>query len=71
MSPNLEFMIEELVKVGDLILLGDGYFEDMGGHIISVSSVPSYFENYLKYLRPDERTEVLERTLSNVRAEEE
>lgn len=54
-------MAWELIEAGDLISKGDDYFEDMGGHLISIRAIPDYFENYLKRLSDTERKEVLKR----------
>lgn len=54
-------MAWELVEAGDIISKGDDLFEDMGGHLISIRDIPSYFEHYLKSLSDNERKEVLNR----------
>lgn len=54
-------MAWELCEAGDLIGIGDGFYEDMGGHMISDRDVPAYFEAYLKGLNEAERTDVLKR----------
>lgn len=57
-------MLEELVDAGELIPLKEGYFEDMGGHIVNGDlEAENYFEYYLKNLRPEERLEVIARML--------
>jgi hypothetical protein len=59
---NQSQMLIELVDAGELIPLGDDFYEDMGGHIIGAHyGIESYFENYLKHLTPEERKEVYER----------
>lgn len=54
-------MINELCDAGELIRLGDDFFEDMGGHVLHESNLDGYIENYLKNLTLAERTEVIER----------
>jgi hypothetical protein len=62
---KLEFslgqMAQELVDAGDLVPMAEGFFEDMGGHLVHEDMVPSYFEYYLKNLKPAERGEVIAR----------
>jgi len=58
---SLDQMIDELKDAGEIIPRGGDYYEDLGGHIIHESNVPSYFENYKKSLTAKERDEVLKR----------
>lgn len=59
--PHIFQMAEILVDVGDLIPAGDDFFEDMGGHLLRIDMVPSYFEHYLEHASPDDRKDALER----------
>ncbi len=61
---TLEQMTTELLDAGDLIGLHGGYFEDMGGHIISDLDVPSYFDYYMQNLSAEEKSDVLARLSS-------
>ena len=59
--PQIYTMAEILVDVGDLVSMGEDYFEDMGGHLLRIDMVPSYFENYLKHASKEDRADALER----------
>lgn len=58
-----EVCIREMVDAGDLKQLGDGLYEDMGGHLIHESHeiMDDYIENFLTELRPKERNELLKK----------
>lgn len=58
-------LIQEMVDYGELLDLGDGMYEDMGGHIIHDSNtqmLDSYIDSFLKGLPDNERLQVLKRT---------
>lgn len=54
-------MIDELVDAGELIRKGEGYFEDMGGHILHESNLDGHISQYMKNLSEPERAELIER----------
>lgn len=58
-----EVLIREMVDAGDLKSLGDGVYEDMGGHLIREDQpmMDDYIENFLTELRPKERNELLKK----------
>ncbi len=56
---SLTDMSEILVEAGELIARGGDYFEDMGGHIIHESSVPEYFDDFLRHMKQSDRAELL------------
>ena len=58
---SLGAMAQELVDAGDFEPKAEGFFEDMGGHLIHEDTVPEYFSYYLKNLSAEERAEVIAR----------
>ena len=56
-----DFMIQEMVDCGDLIPIADGYFEDMGGHILHESNLEYYIESFLKGLTDEEMNDLIKR----------
>ncbi len=54
-------LIEIMVEAGDIIPKGEGYYEDMGGHLNHESNLDGHVEAYLKSLSMKERMELMKR----------
>ena len=60
-----EYMTEVLVDVGELLTIGDCFYEDMGGHVIHESQVDDYIEEYVNRISKKERTELMKQYVSS------
>jgi hypothetical protein len=60
-----EYMTKVLIDVGELLIVGDCYFEDMGGHIIHESQVDDYIEEYVNRISKKERLELMKEYTSS------
>ncbi len=57
-----EKLLEIMVDYGELVLLAEDLYEDMGGHTFNSNCpqmVDGYIESFLKGLNQDERREVM------------
>jgi hypothetical protein len=60
-----EYMTKVLIDTGELLTVGDCYFEDMGGHVIHESQVDGYIEEYVNRISKKERIELMKEYTSS------